>query len=149
MKYVWQRDSNSNTIQGTYTAIRRWVQHTYDTIDQTMGGPHSKERPLTWHIRRLHIYSLTLQTQKMNDNFTDTNDPIFDIIRKTYPSKQYWSRLSPPSTQSPFPTTYPFTPRCLKAIPQYTVVTYHSPYKLHQEQPTNSKFNPYKSNHSI
>jgi hypothetical protein len=30
----------------------------------------------------MRIYSLTLQTQQMNDNFTDTNNSIFDIIRK-------------------------------------------------------------------
>jgi hypothetical protein len=33
-----------------------------------------------------HIHNLTLQNHQINDNFTDTNNPMFDIILKAYPT---------------------------------------------------------------
>jgi hypothetical protein len=35
---------------------------------------------------RFHIYNLVRKKQQMNDSFTDTNNPIFDIILKMYPT---------------------------------------------------------------
>jgi hypothetical protein len=52
-------------------------------MDQTMEVLHrEKEGPKLNTLERLYIYDLTKKGLQMNDTFTDTHNPIFDILIK-------------------------------------------------------------------
>jgi hypothetical protein len=57
--------------------------HTYNTMDQTMEVLRiEKKGPKLNTLERLYIYDLTKKGLQMNDTFTDTYKPIFDILIK-------------------------------------------------------------------
>jgi hypothetical protein len=62
--------------------------HTCSTIDQTMEIRHmEKKGPKLNTLERFYIYDLTKKGLQMNDIFTDTHNPIFDILIKTHTRK--------------------------------------------------------------
>jgi hypothetical protein len=57
----------------------------YDTIDQTRKAPNIARRRCKLNAsERYHIYKLSIKKPTMNDIFTYLNNPIFDILTKTY-----------------------------------------------------------------
>jgi hypothetical protein len=63
--------------------------HEYQTVDQTMKILHvaKKGRALDTY-ERFHIYEITKQNLQLSDNFTETFNPICDVIIATYQYKQ-------------------------------------------------------------
>jgi hypothetical protein len=59
--------------------------HAYRTIDQTMKILHigKKVRALGTY-ERFHIYEISKQNMQLNDNFTETFNPIYDVIIAAY-----------------------------------------------------------------
>jgi hypothetical protein len=93
------------------------TEHTYNTMDQTLEVLHiEKEGPKLNTLERLYIYHLTKKGLQMNDSFTDTHNPIFDILIKNTLKKPYPFPTTPAThriTTSPSPTSYHSTLRRL------------------------------------
>jgi hypothetical protein len=61
------------------------TRHNYDTIDQSMKILHiEKKGPKLNTLERFHICDVTKKVLQMNDTFTDTHNPIFNILIKTH-----------------------------------------------------------------
>jgi hypothetical protein len=59
--------------------------HSYNTIDQTMEILHIEKKGHKLNtLERFEIYTLTKKSMQLNDTHTVTNNPIFDILIKTY-----------------------------------------------------------------
>jgi hypothetical protein len=58
---------------------------TYNTIDQTMEILHIEKKGHKLNtLERFVIYTLTKKSRQLNDTYTMMNNPIFDILMKTY-----------------------------------------------------------------
>jgi hypothetical protein len=76
---IWTNKQNSKFTQHILEN-----GHTYNTMDQTMEVLHIEKKGPKFNIlERLYIYDLTKGLQ-MNDTFTDTHNPIFDILIKRH-----------------------------------------------------------------
>jgi hypothetical protein len=62
------------------------IEHTYNTIDQTMKILNIKKKGHKLNtLERFEIYNLTTKAVQLNDTHTVTHNPIFDVLIKTYP----------------------------------------------------------------
>jgi hypothetical protein len=60
--------------------------HTYSTMDQILEILHKEKKGQSLNtLERAHICNLGKHRLQTNDTFTDTHNPIFDQIIKTYP----------------------------------------------------------------
>jgi hypothetical protein len=78
--------------------------HDYDTIDQSMKVLHTEKKgPKLNKLQRFNIYHLTKRGLQMKDTFTDTHNPIFDILNKTNMqiTPSHHTNLPPTHTQEP------------------------------------------------
>jgi hypothetical protein len=59
--------------------------HSYDNIENTLNILHHENKgPLMNTWEQLHIHRLTKDNIQLNDAYTDTNNPIFDLIITHY-----------------------------------------------------------------
>jgi hypothetical protein len=65
--------------------------HAYGTIEDTLNILHlEKKGPLMNTLEQFHIYRLSKDNLHLNDTYTDTYNPIFNLITKHYnPLKDY------------------------------------------------------------
>jgi hypothetical protein len=98
LKYIGQTGRNFRThykehIQAIHTnkMTSRYTQHVldtghaYGTIEDTLSILHvEKKGPLMNTLEQFHIYRLNKDNLHLNDTYTDTYNPIFNLITKHY-----------------------------------------------------------------
>jgi hypothetical protein len=69
----------------------RWVTvcvetgYAYGAIEDTLNILHSEKKgPLINTLEQFHIHRLIKDGLQLNDTYTDTNNPIFDLIATHY-----------------------------------------------------------------
>jgi hypothetical protein len=75
------------------------TQHTYGTIDETMDILHfGKKGPQLNTLERFYIHNLCTQKLQINDTYTDTYNPIFNLIQRhiTHNNKPLTKTPPPP-----------------------------------------------------
>jgi hypothetical protein len=61
--------------------------HEYDTIEKIMKILHTEEKSQIFNTyERFHIYEISKQNMQLNDTFTETYNPIYDMILTTLPT---------------------------------------------------------------
>jgi hypothetical protein len=99
MKYIGQTGRNFKTrytehikaIQNNQEQKSKFAQHiletqhTYSTIEHTMDILHFQNKGMIMNtLERYHIYQLTKKGTQLNDTYTETYNPIFNILNKHY-----------------------------------------------------------------
>jgi hypothetical protein len=98
LKYIGQTGGNFKTrykehIHAIHTnkTTSRYAQHIFETghaygiIENTLNILHcEKNGPLMNSLEQFHIHRLTKDRLQLNDTYTDTYNPIFDLIATHY-----------------------------------------------------------------
>jgi hypothetical protein len=98
LKYIGQAGRNFRTrykehIHAIHTkkTTSRYAQHiletghTYGTIEDTLNILHfEKKGPLINTLKQFHIHKLSKDNLQLNDTYTDTYNPIFNLIITHY-----------------------------------------------------------------
>jgi hypothetical protein len=79
------RDIRNNGHNSRFAQHRVDTTHEYRTIDQTMEILHIGKKGLALDIHeRFHKYEISKRNMQLNDNFTETFNPIYDVIIAAY-----------------------------------------------------------------
>jgi hypothetical protein len=81
------RDVNNNGQYSKFTQHIIETGHEYDMIEKTMKILHiEKKSQIVSTCERFHIYEINEQNLQLHDNFTETYNPIYDMILTKFPT---------------------------------------------------------------